>query len=143
MNISKNGIELIKEFEGLRLESYKCPAGIWTIGYGHTGKNIIKGIKITKKEAEDYLYNDLKIHSEYIKKLVKVEINQNQTDALISLEYNIGYNTFKNSTLLKLLNQGKYLEASKEFDKWVYSNSKKLKGLISRRKKEKELFLKK
>lgn len=143
MNISKNGIELIKEFEGLKLESYKCPAGIWTIGYGHTGKNIIKGMKITKKEAEDYLYNDLKIHSEYIKRLVKVEINQNQTDALISLEYNIGYNAFKNSTLLKLLNQGKYLEASKEFDKWVYSNNKKLKGLILRRKKEKELFLKK
>ena len=143
MNISKNGIELIKEFEGLKLESYKCPAGIWTIGYGHTGKNIIKGMKITKKEAEDYLCNDLKIHSKYIKRLVKVEINQNQTDALISLEYNIGYNAFKNSTLLKLLNQGKYLEASKEFDKWVYSNNKKLKGLLLRRKKEKELFLKK
>ena len=142
MNISKNGINLIKEFEGLKLEAYKCPAGIWTIGYGHTGKNVFKGLKINQEEAEKFLINDLEIHSNYINKLIKIPINQNQFDALISLEYNIGYNAFKNSTLLKFLNEKKYNKAAEEFDKWVYSNKRKLNGLIKRRKKEKELFLK-
>ncbi len=142
MNISKNGVDLIKQFEGLKLNAYKCPAGIWTIGWGHTGKDVFKGLKINEKEAQIFLLNDLKIHSSYIKKLTKVPLNQNQFDALVSFEYNIGYSAFKNSTLLKLLNQKKYNLAADEFDKWIYANKKKLNGLINRRKKEKELFLK-
>ena len=142
MNISKNGVDLIKQFEGLKLNAYKCPAGIWTIGWGHTGKDVFKGLKINEKEAQIFLLNDLKIHSNYIEKLTKVPLNQNQFDALVSFEYNIGYSAFKNSTLLKLLNQKKYNLAADEFDKWIYANKKKLNGLINRRKKEKELFLK-
>lgn len=142
MNISKNGVDLIKQFEGLKLNAYKCPAGIWTIGWGHTGKDVFKGLKINEKEAQFFLLNDLKIHSSYIEKLTKVPLNQNQFDALVSFEYNIGYSAFKNSTLLKLLNQKKYNLAADEFDKWIYANKKKLNGLINRRKKEKELFLK-
>lgn len=142
MNISKNGVDLIKQFEGLKLNAYKCPAGIWTIGWGHTGKDVFKGLKINEKEAQIFLLNDLKIHASYIEKLTKVPLNQNQFDALVSFEYNIGYSAFKNSTLLKLLNQKKYNLAADEFDKWIYANKKKLNGLINRRKKEKELFLK-
>lgn len=142
MNISKNGINLIKEFEGLKLEAYKCPAGIWTIGFGHTGKDVFKGLKITLQEAHNFLYDDLKIHCQYIEKLIKVPINQNQIDSLVSFEYNIGYSAFKNSTLLKLLNEKNYTKAANEFDKWVFCNGKKLNGLVKRRKKEKELFLK-
>ncbi len=143
MNISKNGIDLIKNFEGLSLKAYKCPAGVLTIGYGHTGKDVFKEQKITEKEAENLLIKDLIIHANNVNNLINVPLTQNQFDAIISFEYNIGINAFKNSTLLKLLNKKRYLEASNEFDKWIYCNKMKSKGLINRRKKEKELFLKK
>lgn len=141
MNISEKGIELIKTFEGCRLEAYKCPANVWTIGYGHTGSTVHQGLKITQAEADRLLKNDLVIHCNNVSKLVKVPLNQNQFDALVSLEYNIGYGNFKNSTLLKLLNQKKYNEAVNQFDRWVYAGKTKLAGLARRRDSEKRLFL--
>jgi lysozyme len=78
-----------------------------------------------------------------VSKLVKVPLSQNQFDALVSFEYNVGYGNFSKSTLLRKLNLKDYIGASKEFDKWVYANKKKLTGLVKRRKSEKELFLKK
>lgn len=141
MEISKNGINLIKKFEGCSLKAYKCPAGVWTIGYGHTNKVIVDDV-ITQEEAETLLKQDLIIHCNNVSKLVKVHLNQNQFDALVSFEYNVGYTAFQNSTLLKLLNQGKYKEAVEQFDRWVYAGKKVLPGLVNRRKAEKELFLK-
>ncbi len=141
MNISEKGINLIKEFEGCKLESYKCSAGVWTIGYGHTGAEVHEGMKITQEQAEQYLKTDLTIHCNNVEKLVNVPLNQNQFDALVSLEYNIGYNAFKSSTLLKLLNQKKYKEAAEQFTRWKYAGGKVLAGLVRRREKEKALFL--
>lgn len=141
MEISKNGINLIKKFEGCSLKAYKCPAGVWTIGYGHTNKVFADDV-ITQEEAETLLKHDLIIHCNNVSKLVKVFLNQNQFDALVSFEYNVGYTAFQNSTLLKLLNQGKYKEAVEQFDRWVYAGKKVLPGLVNRRKAEKELFLK-
>ena len=83
MNISQNGIELIKKFEGCRLEAYKCPAGILTIGYGHTGSEVHLGQKITQEQAEKYLKQDITIHSNNVSRLVKAPLNQNQFDALV------------------------------------------------------------
>jgi lysozyme len=140
MNVSKNGIDLIKRFEGCRLEAYKCPAGVWTIGYGHTA-GVKQGDKITREQAETYLKKDLYIRCIQVSKLIKVPVTQNQFDALISLEYNIGLTYFKSSTLLRLLNEGKYNDAAAQFDKWVYANRIKLRGLVKRRQAEKILFL--
>lgn len=142
MNISQNGIELIKKFEGCRLEAYKCPAGILTIGYGHTGSEVHLGQKITQEQAEKYLKQDITIHSNNVSRLVKAPLNQNQFDALVSFEYNVGYGNFTSSTMLKLLNQKKYTEAAAQFGRWVYANKKILQGLVKRRAAEKELFVK-
>ena len=141
MNVSEKGIDLIKEFEGCKLQAYKCPANVWTIGYGHTGAEVHEGLKITQQEADRLLKNDLIIHCNNVEKLVTVPINQNQFDALVSFEYNIGYNAFKTSTLLKLLNQKKYKEAAEQFSRWKYAGGKVLAGLVRRREKEKALFL--
>lgn len=141
--ISENGIKLIKNFEGCRLEAYKCPAGVWTIGYGHTGAEVHAGLKITQEQANKYLKNDLLIHCNNVSRLVKKPLTQNQFDALVSFEYNVGYGNFASSTMLKLLNQGKYSEAALQFGRWVYANKKVLSGLVKRRQAEKDLFLKK
>ena len=142
MNISQNGINLIKQFEGCRLEAYKCPAGVWTIGYGHTGSDVVSGKKITQEQAENLLKQDLIVHCNNVSKLVKVKLNQNQFDALVSFEYNVGYGNFSSSTLLKLLNKGDYTGAAGQFERWVYAGGKVLEGLKNRRKAEKELFIK-
>ena len=102
---------LISEFEGLRLKSYKCPAGVWTVGYGTTINPITKnpissGITITKDEALKWLELDTLEVKNQVKTLVKVPINDNELDALTSLVYNIAIGAFKKSTLLSLLNQG-------------------------------------
>lgn len=142
MEISQNGINLIKKFEGCVLTAYKCPANVWTIGYGHTGQEVHAGLRITQEQAEKYLKNDLLIHSNNVSRLVKVPLTQNQFDALVSFEYNVGYGAFASSTLLKLLNQKKYKESAEQFKRWVYANKKVLQGLVRRREEEKSLFLK-
>ena len=142
MNISNKGIELIKKFEGCSLFSYKCPAGVWTIGYGHTGSNVHQGLKISQIEAEKFLKIDLIVHSNNVSKLVKVPLSQNQFDALVSLEYNIGYGNFSKSTLLKLLNSKNYKGAAEQFKMWKMSRGKILSGLVKRRQAEYELFIK-
>ena len=140
MNISKKGIDLIKRFEGCRLKAYRCPAGVWTIGYGHTN-NVRPDDIITQNDAEELLKRDLKVHEDNVKRVVKIALTQNQFDALVSFEYNVGYGAFANSTLLKLLNAGNYNGASKQFERWVYAGDRVLEGLVKRRKAERELFL--
>lgn len=141
MEISQKGIDLIKTFEGCSLEAYKCPAGVWTIGYGHTGADVTHGRKINQKEAERLFRQDITIHCNNVSKLVKVSLTQNQFDALVSLEYNIGYGYFSSSTLLKLLNAKNYKGAAEQFAVWRLSSGKVSPGLVRRRKAEQELFL--
>lgn len=141
MEISQKGIDLIKRFEGCRLTSYKCPAGILTVGYGHTGSDVHAGMTITQNEADNLLKMDLIVHVNNVNKLVKVPLNQNQFDALVSLEYNVGYGALAGSTLLRLLNAGDYKGAGGQFGRWVYGGGKILPGLVRRRKAETLLFL--
>lgn len=141
MNISQKGIDLIKKFEGCRLIAYRCPAGVLTIGYGHTGSDVHLNQAITMEEAEHLLKQDLAVHCNNVSKLVIVPLSQNQFDALVSFEYNVGYGAFKNSTLLKLLNEGKYINASQQFERWKYAGGKVLEGLVRRRQAEKNLFM--
>jgi len=130
---------LIKEFEGLRLTAYLCPAGVWTIGYGHT-KGVKRGMKIDQAQADRLLDIDLIDVARSIRQLVKVNINDNQAQALVSFVFNIGYGAFAKSTLLRKINNRDFLAASLEFRKWVYAKGIKLPGLVRRRSVEKDLF---
>ena len=135
----QNAREIIKHFEGLKLESYKCPAGIWTVGWGHTS-GVVKGDKITEKVAEQFLDYDISWAGKAVDELVKVPLTQNQKDALISFVFNLGKGKLMGSTLLRKLNSGDYQGAALEFDKWVYAGGQKLNGLIRRRAAERQLF---
>lgn len=156
MNVSDKGIRFIKNFEGCELEAYRCSSNILTIGYGHTGSDVRAGMKITKDEAERLFKMDLLVHENNVNKLVKVQLTQGQFDALVSLEYNIGYGNFKNSSILRLVNERKFKEAGSRFlfenknaktpeEKykgcWVFNNQKKVvQGLVNRRKEEQKMF---
>lgn len=140
MRTSQKGIDLIKKFEGCRLEAYKCPAGIWTIGYGHT-KGVKDGQIITQEQAEEFLREDLRIFEQTVESCVKVPLSQNQFDALVSFCYNCGSGALKTSTLLRLLNEGKYSSAADQFLRWNKAGGKVLVGLTRRREEEREMFL--
>lgn len=142
MRISEAGVDLIKSFEGCKLESYKCPAGIWTIGYGHTGSGVTSGLIIDEQEAESLLYDDLVKFEDGVNKLTcELDITQGMFDALVCFAYNVGLDALARSTLLKLLKQNKVLEASEQFKRWNKANGKELAGLTRRRNAEAELFL--
>lgn len=140
MKTSPAGIALIQQFEGRRLEAYKCPAGVWTIGYGHTsaaGKPEVKpGMVITKQEANDILVRDLVRYEDAVDRLVKVPLTQNQFDALVSFTFNVGEGALAKSTLLKRLNAGDYNAVPAELMKWTKGGGKELPGLVRRRRAE-------
>lgn len=140
ISVSPRGLELIKKFEGFRATPYICPGGKLTIGYG---KVIKEGeyTSITKDQAESLLRSTVSSFERSLQKYVKVPLNQNQYDALISFIYNVGAGNFSKSTLVKLLNSGDYNGAANEFLKWVKSDGKVLRGLQRRREEEKALFL--
>ncbi len=141
MVTSKNGINLIKQFEGLRLSAYKCSAGVWTIGYGSTS-GVRPGMKNTQAEAEQRLRADLSRFEQKLNKLVKVKLNQNEFDALVSFVFNIGITAFSNSTLLRLLNQGQArVDVADQLLRWDKVNGQPVAGLTRRRAAERRLFL--
>ena len=107
MKTAQKGLELIKHFEGCELTAYKCPAGVWTIGYGHI-KGVSEGMTITQEQAEQMLLDELVEYENYINELVSVDLSQNQFDALVSWVYNLGPSNLRSSTLLKVLNSGDY-----------------------------------
>ena len=146
MSISPSGVDLICNFEGLRLKAYDDGVGVWTIGYGTTkypnGIRVKKGDTCTLDQAKAYMQNDLKAFEQTVNSAVKVPVSQNQFDALVSLAYNIGSTAFKNSTLVKRLNEGNYKAAANQFDVWVNAGGKRMQGLVNRRAAERTLFLK-
>ncbi|WP_294966489.1 lysozyme [uncultured Gilliamella sp.] len=139
MIISKNGLDLIKQFESLQLKAYKCSANVWTIGYGHT-KNVKEGDRISQDQANCFLMQDLYSVEWAIVRLVKVKLNQNQFDALCSLIFNIGISAFNKSTLLAKLNTGDYVGAAEQFRRWNKVNNVVMAGLVRRRQAEEDLF---
>lgn len=147
MKISDACLSLIRTFEVLRTSAYKCPAGIWTIGYGHTA-NVTKDMKITQKEAERLLLSDLSYFEKAVSNLVKdVPCTQSQFDALVCISFNIGDGSLAASTLLKKFLAGDIQGAADEFLRWNKAASpdtrKKIevKGLTLRRQAERRLFL--
>lgn len=136
-----SNIDLIKEFEGLRLTAYKDIVGVWTIGYGHT-KTAVEGMRITSAGAEMLLRSDLEWVEGVLNNSVKVPLKQNEYDALASLIYNIGGPAFKRSTLLRMLNNGAdKVDIANEFLRWNKAGGKVVKGLTNRREHERQLFL--
>ena len=146
MKISEVGVNLIKSFEGCSLKAYKCPVGVWTIGWGTTepinGVKPHEGMIITQQQADELLIKNLKAYENAVNKYVTYQINQNQFDALVSFAYNCGNGALKTSTLLKKLNAGDVQGAANEFLRWNKANGKVLNGLTRRRESERKLFLK-
>lgn len=145
---SQNLINLIAKFEGLKLEAYKCPAGIATIGYGSTyysdGSRVKMGDKITKEQAIRLLSDTLGTYERFVDANTRDDINQNQFDALVDFAYNCGNGNLKSSTLLKKVNADPNdANIGAEFMKWTRANGKVLKGLVNRRVAEVELYFKK
>jgi lysozyme len=146
MKISLRGLSLIKKFEGLRLKPYLCAAGIPTIGYGciqyPDGRKVTtKDPAITEQQATDYLEYEVNLKTQGVATCIKVPLNQNEIDALISLAYNIGNKALQNSTLLKMLNAGDKVGAAAQFLRWNKAGGKELPGLTKRRQQEKDLFV--
>lgn len=139
MRTSEKGYTLIKQFEGLQLEAYRCPAGVWTIGYGTT-KNVKPGMKCDIIQATQWLHDDVAVAESAVNKLLQHDVKQCQFDALVSFVYNCGEGNFKDSTLLRRVNEGRMEDATKEFERWVYGGGKILPGLVRRRKAERMLF---
>ena len=139
MNISKEGIALIKKFEGCELEAYKCAAGVWTIGYGHT-KDVKEGEVITKEEAESMLVHELQEYCNDVDIAVKVDLKQNEFDALVSWTYNLGPTNLNSSTMLRVLNESKHDDVPTQIKRWNKAGGEVLKGLIRRRNAEALMF---
>ena len=146
MKVSKKGIDLIKQFEGLRLNAYLDPIGIPTIGYGSIlwpdGKKIQLGQKVTAYQAEKMLQWEVDTKTVPVEFLLKgVCVNQNQFDALVSFAYNLGIGALTKSTLLKKVKADRNDPLIRnEFNKWVNAGGKKLPGLVRRRKAEADLY---
>ncbi|MCC3473789.1 MULTISPECIES: glycoside hydrolase family protein [unclassified Microcoleus] len=138
--INQEGLKLVQSFEGLYLEAYRDPVGVWTIGWGAT-EGVYPGMKITVAEAEKMLQDELEKFEAAVADAVKVQINDDQFSALVCFSYNLGARSLSDSMLLKLLNEGKFQEAADQFPRWDKAGGQSLLGLSRRRRAERALFL--
>lgn len=140
MTTSQAGRDLIKKYEGLRLKAYKCPAGVWTVGYGHT-RGVTSSTEISQSMADLFLLDDIRPLERYINKL-GINFRQGQFDALVSFMFNLGEGNFNKSTLKKkILAGGNDDDIATEFKKWNKAGGKVLDGLTKRREEEAEMWL--
>jgi lysozyme len=139
MNISEEGKSLIKKFEGCKLEAYLCSANVWTCGWGAT-RNVKEGDSWSQSYADERFDGDIVEFEDYVNKYVEVPLNQNQFDALVAWVYNLGPNNLKESTMLKVLNEGKYELVPSEIKRWNKAGGEVLEGLERRRLAESMLF---
>lgn len=140
MNLSNNGVAIIKKFEGCRYIAYQDGGGVWTIGYGFT-KGVKFGMSITPEECERRLYDEVRSYEAAVLKACTVPPNQNQFDALVSLSWNIGIAGMSQSTAVRLHNKKDFVGASKAFNMWNQDNGKVVQGLVNRRAAEAALYL--
>ena len=139
MEISQEGLALIKKFEGCELKAYRCAANVLTIGYGST-KGVKEGDSITQEDADKLLMHEIKEYEGYVNDLVEVDLEQNQFDALVSWVFNLGPAKLKSSTLLKVLNAKDYEGVPAQIKRWNKAGGKVLQGLVRRREAESLLF---
>ena len=142
MKASSKALELIKQFEGLRLKAYLCPGGVWTIGYGHTA-GVKSGMVITEAQAEEFLLSDIAVFEKAVNDQ-NLALTQNMFDALVSFTFNVGVGNFKRSTLLCKIKANPWDNSiMDEFLRWVYSKGRVLPGLQRRRLAEMKLYFSK
>ena len=143
MKISQEGLSLIKKFEGCELKAYLCKASVLSIGYGHTATTH-ENMQIDQKTADKLLEQDILHFEKHVNDLVKVNLEQNQFDALVAWTFNLGGNALKNSTLLKVLNEKNYEGVPEQIKRWnkatVDGEKQVLEGLVRRREAEALLF---
>lgn len=140
MRLSTIGLDLIKSREGCKLKAYRCPAGVWTIGYGHTGPEVHEGMEVTNEEANAILQADAVAFDAGVSAACPVS-TQSQHDALVCLAFNIGIEAFNKSSVCRLHNAGKYAEAAQAFALWNRAGGHVLPGLVARRAAEAALYL--
>lgn len=139
--ISSRGVDFIKGYEKCVLKAYRDQGGTWTIGWGHTGYGVFAGVAWTQMQADKMLVSDINVAVVAVNQSVTVPLTQAQFDALCSLTYNIGVDAFKNSTILRLMNNKEYIHAAEQFARWNKVKGVISNGLINRRAAEKILFL--
>jgi lysozyme len=132
----------VRAHEGCRLAAYPDSGGVWTIGWGHAGANVHEGLTWTQSQADTQLDADLAHAADALARLKQRLLADQQTAALISFVFNLGEGTLANSTLLKLVNDGRWLDAAKEFLRFDHAGGAESKGLLIRRLDEAALFLK-
>jgi lysozyme len=137
---SDKGLALTKSFEGLRLAAYQDCAGVFTIGYGHTGPALYKGMAINEADAEVLLRADLAEAVACVNRAVPATISQNQFDAMVDFCFNAGRGNFLQSTLLRKVNLRDFAGAATQFGLWVHAGGEVVPGLVRRRKAEAEMF---
>ena len=140
MDYSKQGLDLTKSFESCRLTTYRDIKGVLTIGFGHTGPEVVEGLTWTQNQADSQLVLDLTRAEHAVNTLVTVPMTQGVFDSLVDFCYNCGIGAFSGSTMLKLLNAGQNDDAANEFEKWDHASGKVVAGLLRRRLAEKEEF---
>jgi lysozyme len=146
--LDERGRQELKKHEALRLQAYRCPAGVWTIGWGLTfypdGRRVRPGDIATIDEANRYFDHVLSSFEQGVDNMTRDDITQNQFNALVSFAYNMGLTALRHSTLLSIVNKDPNDPAiAEEFKKWVHAGGKKLNGLIKRRKEEAEMYFEK
>lgn len=146
MSVNQATLDLIKRWEGCKLQAYQCSAGVWTIGYGTTagadvGIKPAQGMTITRDRAEDLLRQSVEKFAATVDALITAKVNQNQRGAAICLSYNIGPTAFAKSTVLRELNAGNYDKAAAAFRMWNKAGGEVIQGLVNRREAEIKLFL--
>lgn len=139
MKTSPAGRALIRKFEGCVLRAYLCPAGVWTIGVGHT-RGVKQGDQCSQQQADLWLTQDLQDAEAAVSSVVRKPLTQSQFDALVSFTFNLGAKALSESTLLILLNTGRYDQAADQFSRWVNAGGKRLQGLVDRRAAEADMF---
>lgn len=142
--VNQAGVDLIRRFEGCRLDAYPDPGtggDPWTIGYGATGPGIAPGVAWTQEEAEARLVEDIAQFAGAVDRALTVPVSANEFAAMVSLAFNIGAGAFKKSTLLRLLNDGHFEAAAEQFLRWNRAGGREMPGLTRRRQAERQLFL--
>lgn len=141
MQYSKIGLKQLTEaFESCRLVAYKDVKGVWTIGWGHTGPEVVEGLVWSQVTADARLLEDMLRAEDCVNACVMTPITQGEFDALVDFTFNVGCSAFEHSTMLKMINGYNFQGAAKEFEKWDYAGGKKVAGLLRRRLAEEVVF---
>lgn len=140
MQYSKKGLQLTESFESCRLTAYQDVRGIWTIGWGHVGPEVVEGLTWTQSQADSQLVMDIQFAENMVNKYVTVTLTQGEFDALVDFAFNLGTNALKGSTLLKLVNANDMTDAINQFQLWDHASGKVVAGLLRRRLAEAQEF---